>query len=172
MIDILILIAVALGIFGGFSSGLVRQVIGLAGVILAIVLSMTWAIPVGEWVVSLLELPGDYAGFAGFLTVFLGVWIIVAIISRAVMSVVKALKLSGVNRVLGAVFGGAKMFAIAGVVLVLLSMIGIPPKDVRAQSTFYAPLVGAITAGWAYLDSRVEGLPELPGSEAEEAQMD
>ncbi len=155
MIDILILAIVVVSILAGFVSGLVRQVVGLAGLLIAVALGIKFASPAGEAVASVLGLAEGYAQWFGFIVVFIGVYVAALIAARIGMSMVKTLQISGINRIAGGIFGGLKSIVFIGVLLTVLATLEFPTENMRSNSRLYAPLMEASEAAWNYFGDQL-----------------
>ncbi len=155
MIDILILAIVAVSILAGFASGLVRQAVGLAGLLIAVTLGIKFANSAGEAVASILGLAEGYAQWLGFIVVFTGVYVAALIAARIGMSMVKTLQLSGINRIAGGIFGGLKSIVFIGVLLTLLATLEFPTANMRSNSRLYEPLMQASEAAWSYVGDQL-----------------
>ncbi len=141
MIDLVILVLAGLGLLSGLRSGLIRQVLGLAALIVAIVAGRMLALAVGNALAPIFGVSDPYVVWVGFLAIFVAVYIAAAIVGQIIMSLVKVLKLSAINRILGGAFGAAKMVLLLGVLALLLANFDLPPEDVRGRSSLYQPLV-------------------------------
>lgn len=103
-VDWIIVGIVALSVLLGVLRGLVREVMSLAGWIVGIVLAIRYAVPLGR------ELPVDLAvaevrtGLAA-LAIVLGTVLAAGLLAWLIGKLLAAVKLSGTDRLLGALFG-------------------------------------------------------------------
>ena len=125
----------------GFVQGLVKEVMGLVGIVAALFLSVAFYKPVADLARQNLNLNADWvdaAAFAAILLVVFGlsVWLGV-MVSRLL---VKA-KLSPINRLLGGGLGLVKGVLLAYVLLNLLLLLMPFKPPVQLQSSYVAPYV-------------------------------
>jgi len=89
-----------------------------------------------------------YIPFLSAAVLFLGTLIIIAIIGYLTKELLKAVKLSTVNRVLGALFGLVKSGLIISTVLLLMAGFNVPKEEVRDESLLYPYII--YLGPWAY----------------------
>ena len=152
MVDILILTVLVTGLLLGFKSGLVRQVIGLAGLLAAAFLGTVWAQQAGSIATAIFGVAEEYASWVGFGVVFLGVYIAAMVLSQFAMKLVKTLHLSSINRMAGGIFGVLKSVVLLGVLAMVLARVDLPPEDMRNGSQLYGPLVQITELAWSHID--------------------
>ena len=150
MLDILILVPVAVGLLTGWRSGLVRQLVGLAGLAAAVILGIRYASSVGHPIVDFLGLGATYANIAGFIAVFCGIYLVVVIVMRITMAMVEGFQLRGLNHFLGAVLGGLKWTLIVGAILMGLEFWHLPPRELRDNSVLYPYVMQVMDSAWEY----------------------
>ena len=168
-LDILILIALAIGVVRGFMTGAVRQVISLIGIVISIVLAVELMNPVGRLAGNALGVTEGLQPALGLLAVFLIIQILFFFVVRAVETVVKTFRLSTVNRILGGAVGMAKAALVLSVVFIGLAHLEIPERENREESFLYAPIADALPAAWDYVSThlpRVKSLTDRLGAEA------
>ncbi len=125
--------------------GLVREVISLAALVGGFVLAILYYPALGT-MISELSKTEAIANFAGFLTIFLGVLLMGAIASFAVNRLLKAVSLQWIDRLLGALFGLLRGWAVASILM--LALIAFPVREGIMSRSFLAPylLAGARAA--------------------------
>lgn len=158
IVDVAIVIAVGVGVVRGFSTGLIRQIVGLAGFILALVLALELMAFVAGLVGPALGLGELPARVVGFLLVFAIVQIAISLLARLAEATAGALKLTVLNRIGGGVAGGVKAVLLASVALVLLARLDVPNEDGRQGSTLYGPTVLLVPTVW---DLAAEAWPRI-----------
>lgn len=140
LLDILLAIPLCFLVFLGWKRGLVREIATLAGLLVGL-----WAsIHLSQMVAPMLGLDGESAVLIAFIVVFLAALVLTYLLGRCVEGLMKAAKLSMLNRLAGALLGAAKALCILAVLLNFLVMIDshekiIKPK-VKEQSTLYQPV--------------------------------
>src|SRR6266481_5724162 len=105
-LDVLLLVLLLPFTFRGYSRGLCREAFGLAGSI-AGVLAAGAVAPVA-------------AKPLGWAVVFVGTWVVAALLGRIAERLASALLLGGFNRFAGMLFGSAKGAALMGFTLLLI----------------------------------------------------
>jgi membrane protein required for colicin V production len=157
-LDIVILLVLAGGLIRGFSTGVVRQVAGIVGIILTFVVAITLMRPVGLVVSASTGIPEGWAPIAGFLVIFLALQIMLFIAVRFIETVVGALRLTVVNRLLGSAFGAFKAALLLSVAFLVLSFAEVPGRESRASSALYGPVASVLPGTW---DAVSQHLPEV-----------
>ena len=157
-LDFIILIVLAGGLVVGLRAGLIKQVLSFAGLIVAFVLSFQLMKPVGAMAAGSLGISNDIAPLVGFVLVFLAVQVAVFAVIRSLQALVGALKLSGVNRLLGGAVGAFKASLALSVLFLVLGNFEVPSEETREESAFYEPVATMVPATWDYL---AEAVPQL-----------
>ncbi|MGJ7461929.1 CvpA family protein [Halomonas sp. MA07-2] len=150
----------------GFMRGLVREALGLAAWVIALMAARLLAQPVADLLAGVIDNPDGRLVLAFVLVIF-GVVLLCGIIIRLVHSAVEWVGMGLFNRIMGAAFGAAKGAAI----LVLATIvIGLTPlaqleawRDAQLRPHFEQLRDWAVSQFEAW-----EGrMPEVPGSLAE-----
>lgn len=157
-LDIVIVLVLAAGVARGFSTGVIRQVASFVGFILAFILSVKLMEPVGTLVVESLGLSARVAPVLGFIVVFLAIQAGLFFVVRLVETLVGALRLTAVNRLLGGLLGALKAALVLSVLFLVLGVFGVPEEQTRADSSFYAPVAAVLPQAWDFVSAR---LPEV-----------
>jgi len=129
MVDILICVTVAVGLYSGYNRGVVRQIGSLVAVLAAIVVCQLFG-DAAAYVAAKLMGCADgtdavrhaIASAVGHIVLFLLVWWGLGIVIRVVHDVVRAVRLGVVNSLFGAVFMGFKVVLVLSVLLNLWAM--------------------------------------------------
>lgn len=140
LLDILIAVPLCWLIFLGWKRGLVREVTTLAGVLVGL-----WAsIHLAKQVAPKLGIDGESAVLVAFIVVFLVALVATYLLGKAVEGLMHAVKLSVVNRLLGALIGAAKALIIIATLLNFIVMIDsnemLLKHDVKTKSVLYGPV--------------------------------
>ncbi|MBQ8703908.1 MAG: CvpA family protein [Bacteroidales bacterium] len=146
LLDILLTLPLLFFIFMGWKKGLVREVATLAGVLLGV-----WAsVHLSQQVAPLLGLDGESAVLIAFIVTFLVALMLTYLLGRCIEGLMKAAKLSLLNRLAGALLGAAKALCILAVLLNFLVMIDsnemILKPAVKEKSVLYQPVFS--TGNW------------------------
>ena len=144
-VDAVILLVVAISAMFGFLRGLVREVLGLAAWVGAAVAAVTFFPQLQTLARRSISNP-DIADPVAFGLVFLLVLIALSLVARALGGAVRRSVLSGLDRVLGLVYGLARgaVFAIAAYLLAgVYEPAGEWPPEVRDARTMPTIYLGA-----------------------------
>lgn len=140
LLDIILAIPICLFIFLGWKKGLVRSIATLAGVLLGIWASTHFS----QQIAVLLGLEVESAPIIAFIITFLAALILTYLLGRCVEVLMKAVKLSILNRTAGALLGAAEVLCLLSVLLNLIVMIDhtetIIKPAVKEKSIFYKPV--------------------------------
>ncbi len=146
VLDILLGLPLLFLIFMGWKKGLVREVATLAGVLVGI-----WAsVHLSQQVAPLLGLDGESAVLIAFIVTFLVALVLTYLLGRCIEGLMKAAKLSVLNRLSGALLGAAEALCILAVLLNFLVMIDgnemILKPATKERSVLYKPVY--TTGNW------------------------
>ncbi|MEM1096771.1 MAG: CvpA family protein [Bacteroidota bacterium] len=158
VLDIAILIILGGGLIRGYSSGLVRQVAGVVGLLLAIVLGSQLMHKVGDIAVASLGISPQLGPIVGFVLIVLAVQLVFFTLTRAVEGIIGALKLSSVNRLFGAGLGAIKAALAMSLLLFALSYVELPGKPTIETSALYEPIYDFFPQAWDFV---AEQFPEV-----------
>ena len=135
---------VVLGIIGvsvllSLMRGVVREVIGLVGWVIAVLAARAYAVDIAMMLPASIPNQG-LRMVAAFAMVFLGILLIASLLAIAVSELFKQVGLGWLDRGLGGLFGFARGLLIVGVLVLLGGMTSLP-QDVRWRNAmFSAPL--------------------------------
>lgn len=147
-LDIILLIPMLYFAYKGFRSGLVKEILGLIGIILAIFFTFKY-LDVFTGVLSpFFEENSPYLPYASGVIIFLGTLIIIALIARLVSTLLDAVMLGTLNRTIGALFGILKIAVILSAILLLLEGFNIPSEETQKNSNLYPYVIKV--GPWAY----------------------
>ena len=134
--------------------GAVREMLSIIGWLAALYVAKTYS----TQLVPLLpqDIPTDSLRIlAAFLILFLGVLLVVSLLSIALSSVLEKIGLSWLNRFFGALFGFAKGLLIVCILVFLAGLTSIP-KDVRwTNAMFSSPLEALVIAALPFMPQKV-----------------
>jgi membrane protein required for colicin V production len=140
-LDIVILVIVAWSVLAAFRKGLMREILGLASVVAALLLALWFYGTAAAWLAPYLS-SRPLANTAGFAVVFLGVMLLGAAVGFVLGKFLRVTGLSIVDHALGAAFGALRgvLIAIALVMAIMaFSKADQPPQSIVRSRT--APYV-------------------------------
>jgi len=157
-LDWFILVVLAGGLARGLMAGAVRQVASVAGLLVAFFVSVQFMQPVGELVVQSLGLADGVAPVIGFVTLFVGVQLVVIALSRMIEHILDSLHLTVVNRVAGGAVGGLKAALLLSVLFLVLGSVDMPASETRSESALYDPVATVLPTAW---DAAAQYVPRM-----------
>jgi len=106
----------------GYFNGIIKELGGLIGIIGGFFLASKFYHQAGVYInENLLEIPNKSAvDLIGFISVFVGFWVVVVFVGFLISKILKASALGGLDRLLGFLFGGAKFFLLISIIISLL----------------------------------------------------
>lgn len=131
--DLAVLIFLGVFVFIGYRRGLVSQLFGLAGLVLALVAAFSYFGPLGEFLNRLLPLGPELSGILGFIAIVATVNALFALAGNRWRAATKSTTLNAIDAAGGAVFGGLKALFILVIVIVILVSLPIPALRQRVE---------------------------------------
>jgi len=152
--DYSVLFVIGLSIVISMMRGLVKEILSIAGWLVAIYVAKTYAYQVLPLLPD--AIPSDALRImAAFLILFLATLLLASLISITLSTVFSKLGLGWLNRFLGAFFGLARGVLIVGVIVFLAGLTNLP-KDARWQNAmFSAPIEALVISVMPYLPSYI-----------------
>lgn len=127
MVDVAVVALLVLLAVRGWFRGLVRELLGLAVLLLGFVVSIRAAPAVGTFIAELTGLAPAWSRLVGGFTVFVGIAIGAAVVSRLAHRSLRALPgMSTLNRLAGSAFGVSAGLVVVVVVITLVAIVGLP----------------------------------------------
>ena len=144
IIDLVFLIILLWSAYKGFRKGFILQISTLA----ALLLGIFGAIKFSDFTATLLsdnfDISNQYLQIIAFAVTFIAIVIAVHLIARIIEKLVQAIALGFINRLLGTVFGVAKVAFIISIILVLVNKANdkynFMPEENTENSLLYQPL--------------------------------
>ena len=169
-LDIVLLIVILLSALIGLARGLVKEILSLAIWAAAFLLALYFASPVGARLAPDL---GDASGVVGFVALFIAVLIAGALIQWVFAKLIETTGLTGTDRFLGFLFGGAR-----GLLVCAVAAIALQPFLGDAdwwQASKLGPELAGLEAGLLGLMDQAQDiaagpLPEAPAAPESLAQ--
>lgn len=161
ILDIIILAILAAGVVHGYRTGFFKQAGGIAGILIGFAMGVALMQPVGEYLVRISGMEPALGPVSGFISVFAGTYLIVQILAKVGESMLGAVKLGGVNRILGGGIGGLKAGLFMSVAFVGLAYVQLPPEDARKNSALYYSVAAIMPEAWSFVSDNSGALDEL-----------
>ncbi len=148
LLDCLILLPIAYFCYRGFMNGIIKEVLSIAGIVLAVFFTFQYMEPVGQAISPLFEDKASFIPFVSGLLIFVGTVALVNLVAFLSKKFLETIKLNVVNRVAGAAFGGLKSGIVVSAILLILAGFSIPSQQARQDSATYPFVI--YMAPWAY----------------------
>ncbi|MDZ4698623.1 MAG: CvpA family protein [Rhodothermales bacterium] len=162
-LDLVILVGLVIGLARGFSTGGIRQLFSLAGIVFAFVFAAQLMQSVGDRLAGNAGISPGLAPIVGFIAIFLVVQVAAYAVSRLLETFLKALKLGIVNRVIGGAIGGFKAMLVLSLTFFAFGFVGIPAPATRDASLFYHTVTAILPSTWNYISERLPMLNRIDG---------
>jgi membrane protein required for colicin V production len=139
-LDAVLGLILLLSVIGGLRAGLVREIIGLAALVLGVVLGL-WFYGMAAALVLPHVSSKHLANAIGFFLVFGGVMLVGALITFVIEKLLKLARLSWMNRLMGGVFGLLRGALVAAVIVLALMAFSTKPPPRSVAESRLAPHV-------------------------------
>lgn len=143
-LDIFILIPIAIGFVFGLFKGLVKELTSLAAIFLGIYFSKILSPWLSQILVKSWAFSAKIAQPLAYLIIFIAVVIVLLMFARTLDKLFESMSLSGLNKLLGGVFGGLKYALVLSVLLnifeVVDSKFNFIEPETKSSSLVYIPL--------------------------------
>lgn len=150
--DILVAIIILYSFFKGYSSGFIKQLASLAGIIACILLSGKVSSVILPHLQKLGNIPDKLLEPAAFIAAFIIIAAAFLLLGHMLQSILETIKLGFINKIAGAGLGLIKWMIVLSMILNLLVKIDehhvILPADISARSLTYKyiqPIAPSIT---------------------------
>lgn len=144
-LDYAVLGVMGISILWGVWRGLVREVISLAGWVIAFLAANLFAGPMGEVMPSAIPGP-ELRLVAAFVAIFIGSLILTSLVGRILSGLARAAGLGGLDRALGGMFGIARGLIVAVAFALVAGLTELPLRPVWKGSVSGAWLAQAALA--------------------------
>ena len=155
-IDLILAVFLVWAAYKGFKNGLIIEVASLAALILGIFGAIKFSGFTADFLVEQFDITTKYLSLIAFAITFIIIVVLVHLLARILDKLVKAIALGFINRLLGIVFGVAKVAFILSIVLVILNTVNrkanFLPEEKLDKSFLYWPISNFAPAIFPYLD--------------------
>ncbi len=146
--DTLIFIIIIISFIVGYSSGFIKQLASLAGIILGGMFAGKIASIISPYLIELTKAESYIVKPLSYIIAFISIVIFFFILGRVIHKLFKVIQLNLLNRLIGAIFSAAKWIIIMSIIVNIISTIDIKEviikKDIKENSKTY-PYIKAIT---------------------------
>ncbi len=126
LVDILILVILGIFLLKGVLRGLLREICSLLGLVIGGLLAFYLHIPLSQWFVEMFNWPSQLCVTISFLLVFLLTVLVFGALGYLLNRFATLTLMTGLNRVLGAIFGLAQGIVMLSLILFALSSVDLP----------------------------------------------
>lgn len=138
-LDLIVIAFVLIFALKGLSSGLIREVFGIIGMIGGFIFAIKFKAEVGAWIsaniydLNKLGLMGSNGTeiVVGFIATLFGIWFVALVLGEILTKMLSLSGLGIVDRIGGFVFGGAKIFLIFAIIAVFIRSSAFLNKQAR-----------------------------------------
>lgn len=163
-LDIVILLPLLIGIVRGLMRGLVIELTAILAVVLGFVGAKLWGTLFSVWLIQQFAWPEAICTVVAYALLFLGITIVLNLLAKLLSKLFKAVNLSWLNRLGGAVFGIAKWTVI--MLLVVLCVHRLDDQfhffqdDLKQQSIIYTYTTPLSEKAWARAKDKIGVMAE------------
>ncbi len=144
LIDIVLLIPIAWGLYKGFSKGLVQEIAQVAALVVGVLAGLYLSKWIGSFIAGIFNINEEHTQLIAFVIAFIGALINVFFVAKIIEKVVRDVSLGIVNRIAGAAFACIKYVLILSIIINFINSADkqgtFISKDIREKSLLYAPI--------------------------------
>tara|TARA_R110000868_G_scaffold306734_1_gene568041 strand:+ start:70675 stop:71256 length:582 start_codon:yes stop_codon:yes gene_type:complete len=149
ILDLIIAVPLLYFAYKGAVNGFVKEILNIVGITLAVFLTFKYMDSLSILIEPFFEdESATYIPFLSAALLFIGTLSVVALVAYLTKELLKAVKLSIVNRALGALFGILKSGMIVSTILLLMAGFNVPKEEVRDNSILYPYII--YLGPWTY----------------------
>ncbi|MEX2639399.1 MAG: CvpA family protein [Balneolales bacterium] len=141
LIDLIILVPLILFAVRGFKNGLIKELFGALGLVLAIFFSFQYMAELSAFIRVQLETDTAFVPYFSFGIIFLVVLLAVQVLIYFAEGVLNLVFLSLPNRLLGSVFSTLKSALVISVIFLIFSGFSLPDDETASDSLFYPYII-------------------------------
>jgi membrane protein required for colicin V production len=140
-LDFLILLPILFFAWRGFVNGLIKEVLSIAGIVLAVWLTFAYMDLFTSLIEPFFEGESSYIPVISATIIFLGTLGIVHLLAYLANRALEAVNLTAINRSLGLGFGALKSGIVISALLLLLAGFDLPSDQMREDSLTYSYVI-------------------------------
>lgn len=179
-LDLIIIAFTLIFALKGLSSGLIREIFGIIGMIGGFIIAIKFKAEVGAWIstniydlnkLGLMDSNGTEI-IAGFVAALFGIWFIALILGELLTKMLSLSGLGIVDRIGGFIFGGAKIFLIFAIIAVFVRSSAFLNKQARPffENSFTYPYL-IHTGAWMMGLKLNDIIPVIEDEKSQEANQ-
>jgi membrane protein required for colicin V production len=115
-LDVIILLPILVGLIRGLMRGVIIEFTSILAVILGVVGARMWSATMAAWMIQQFAWQENICFVIAYAVLFLGITLVLNIVARLLSKLFQKINLGWLNRLAGAMFGGAKW----GVIMLML----------------------------------------------------
>jgi len=140
LVDLFIIIFVLFFAFRGYWSGIVKQIFGIAAIIIAVFATFRYMSPASGLLSSFIDNP-DHATIVAGIIIFILSLSLIQLAGYWLEKALKLVKINFINRLAGMFFGGLNALILASALLLLLAGFNLPNEVTRSESYTYDTVI-------------------------------
>lgn len=140
LVDIFIIVFILYFCFRGYWSGFVKQVFGIAAIIIAVFATFRYMSPSSGLLSSFIDNP-DHATIVAGVIIFILSLSLIQLAGYWLEKALKLVKINFFNRLAGMFFGGVNAAILASAFLLLLAGFNLPKEETRSESYTYDTII-------------------------------
>ena len=152
VIDIIILLPLLWGLIRGLMNGLVLELTSLLAVLFGVVGARMWTPSLSVEIQELVGLSDTVSNVVSYVLLFLAIALSLHLLGRMLAKLLSFMKLGGVNRALGAMFGVLKFVIVVSVLIHLFDYVDqhlqLVQPEVKETSVCYEPMKQVAVSLW------------------------
>ena len=150
LFDYAVLAVIGLSVFFSLMRGMVREVLSLAGWVLAFYVAKTYTLELSPLLPR--AIPTETLQYlAAFVILFLATLLITALLSIALSEIFKTVGLGWLDTVLGGLLGTLRGILIVGVLVFVGGLTDLPKSPAWKSAKFSAPLEAMVTSAFPWI---------------------
>lgn len=143
--DIIIIIVIAFFAIKGLICGLIKEAAGIAAILVGLFLAVNFSGWLSDWILEKGWFDPKYLEIISFTIIFLGVILLVILMSKLLDKFADTISLNWLNKLAGFIFGGCKgALIVAGVCYLaerIIQNFSLTEQEFLANSTIYHKLL-------------------------------
>tara|TARA_B100001758_G_C18230213_1_gene514938 strand:+ start:86 stop:634 length:549 start_codon:yes stop_codon:yes gene_type:complete len=139
-LDIIILIPLLYGLVKGFSNGIIKEIIGLTGLIVGVYIAINFSFYLHPRAAELLKGYAQFVPIISFATLFVFSVLVIRLLGYFLDKITKALALGIISKILGAVFGVLKVLVIFGFLMFFIKEYKLIDTKTQSDAVLLGPI--------------------------------